>query len=178
MNGSIQLFTSVDHAVFLFCHTFQSSAPVELTEAETEYAVNAVKHIYDGHVVFQYNCTNTIPEQLLENVSDYFLKPPCPYSSLPLSSFFTFFVGTFLLPGQCYCWCVWSRGISWSCFKTFTITALWYTRTDFCGLWKARRHSCCWEILKHAEIHCEGGRLLPPLLWATLQDCTIFSFLN
>ncbi|XXG45600.1 hypothetical protein AAC387_Pa02g0642 [Persea americana] len=48
---------------------FKSSAPVELTEAETEYAVNAVKHIYDGHVVFQYNCTNTIPEQLLENVS-------------------------------------------------------------------------------------------------------------
>ncbi|KAJ0011154.1 hypothetical protein Pint_33647 [Pistacia integerrima] len=35
-------------------------APVELTEAETEYAVN---------VVFQHNCTNTIPEQLLENVT-------------------------------------------------------------------------------------------------------------
>ncbi|XP_020088256.1 coatomer subunit gamma-2 [Ananas comosus] len=48
---------------------FKSSAPVELTEAETEYAVNVVKHIYDGHVVFQYNCTNTIPEQLLENVT-------------------------------------------------------------------------------------------------------------
>lgn len=47
---------------------FQSSAPVELTEAETEYAVNVVKHIYSGHIVFQYNCTNTIPEQLLENV--------------------------------------------------------------------------------------------------------------
>lgn len=46
----------------------QSSAPVELTEAETEYAVNVVKHIFDRHVVFQYNCTNTIPEQLLENV--------------------------------------------------------------------------------------------------------------
>lgn len=48
--------------------TYQSSAPVELTEAETEYAVNVVKHIFDRHVVFQYNCTNTIPEQLLENV--------------------------------------------------------------------------------------------------------------
>ncbi|MCD7449341.1 hypothetical protein HAX54_051282, partial [Datura stramonium] len=47
---------------------FKSSAPVELTEAETEYAVNVVKHIFDSHVVFQYNCTNTIPEQLLENV--------------------------------------------------------------------------------------------------------------
>ncbi|CAI0377271.1 unnamed protein product, partial [Linum tenue] len=48
---------------------FKSSAPTELTEAETEYAVNVVKHIYDRHVVFQYNCTNTIPEQLLEEVS-------------------------------------------------------------------------------------------------------------
>ncbi|XP_008783467.1 coatomer subunit gamma-2 [Phoenix dactylifera] len=52
-----------------FGELFKSSAPVELTEAETEYAVNVVKHIYDGHVVFQYNCTNTIPEQLLENVT-------------------------------------------------------------------------------------------------------------
>ncbi|XP_058069047.1 coatomer subunit gamma-2 isoform X2 [Magnolia sinica] len=52
-----------------FGKLFKSSAPVELTEAETEYAVSVVKHIYDGHVVFQYNCTNTIPEQLLENVT-------------------------------------------------------------------------------------------------------------
>ncbi|KAJ6846569.1 coatomer subunit gamma-2 [Iris pallida] len=52
-----------------FGKLFKSSAPVELTEAETEYAVNVVKHIYDEHVVFQYNCTNTIPEQLLENVT-------------------------------------------------------------------------------------------------------------
>ncbi|KAL2460142.1 Coatomer subunit gamma [Abeliophyllum distichum] len=48
---------------------FKSSVPVELTEEETEYAVNVVKHIFDQHVVFQYNCTNTIPEQLLENVT-------------------------------------------------------------------------------------------------------------
>ncbi|KAH0454873.1 hypothetical protein IEQ34_016797 [Dendrobium chrysotoxum] len=51
-----------------FGQLFKSSAPVELTEAETEYAVNVVKHIFSGHIVFQYNCTNTIPEQLLENV--------------------------------------------------------------------------------------------------------------
>lgn len=51
------------------CLFWQSSAPVELTEAETEYAVNVVKHIFDRHVVLQYNCTNTIPEQLLENVT-------------------------------------------------------------------------------------------------------------
>ncbi|CAK8576510.1 unnamed protein product [Lathyrus sativus] len=51
-----------------FGKLFKSSAPVELTEAETEYAVNVVKHIFDTHVVFQYNCTSTIPEQLLEDV--------------------------------------------------------------------------------------------------------------
>ena len=55
-----------------FYSLLQSSAPVELTEAETEYSVNVVKHIYDGHVVLQYNCTNTIPEQLLEQVCHFF----------------------------------------------------------------------------------------------------------
>ncbi|XP_021866831.2 coatomer subunit gamma-2 isoform X2 [Spinacia oleracea] len=52
-----------------FGKLFKSSAPFELTEPETEYAVNVVKHVYDGHIVFQYNCTNTIPEQLLEDVT-------------------------------------------------------------------------------------------------------------
>ena len=54
-----------------FGRLFKSSEPVELTEAETEYAVNVVKHIYENHVVLQYNCTNTIPEQLLEDVTVY-----------------------------------------------------------------------------------------------------------
>ncbi|OVA04038.1 Coatomer [Macleaya cordata] len=72
-----------------------SSVPVELTEAETEYAVNVVKHIFDGHVVFQYNCTNTIPEQLLENVivivdaseaEDYSEVASKPLRSLPYDS--------------------------------------------------------------------------------------------
>ncbi|CAJ1933490.1 unnamed protein product [Sphenostylis stenocarpa] len=78
-----------------FGKLFKSSEPVELTEAETEYAVNVVKHIFDRHVVFQYNCTNTIPEQLLEDVivivdaseaeefSEVFSKPlrSLPYDS-------------------------------------------------------------------------------------------------
>ncbi|KAH1252131.1 Coatomer subunit gamma [Glycine max] len=78
-----------------FGKLFKSSAPVELTEAETEYAVNVIKHIFDRHVVFQYNCTNTIPEQLLEDVivtvdasdadefSEVFSKPlrSLPYDS-------------------------------------------------------------------------------------------------
>ncbi|CAM8922598.1 unnamed protein product [Rhodiola kirilowii] len=52
-----------------FGKLFKSSTPVELTEAETEYAVSVVKHIFDRHVVFQYNCTNTVPELLLEEVT-------------------------------------------------------------------------------------------------------------
>ncbi|XP_010516946.1 PREDICTED: coatomer subunit gamma [Camelina sativa] len=52
-----------------FGKLFKSSSPVELTEAETEYSVNVVKRIFESHVVFQYNCTNTVPEQLLERVN-------------------------------------------------------------------------------------------------------------
>ncbi|CAD6343816.1 unnamed protein product [Miscanthus lutarioriparius] len=78
-----------------FGKLFKSSAPVELTEAETEYSVNVVKHIFDGHIVLQYNCTNTIPEQLLEQVvvfvdaseADEFLEVASkPLESLPYDS--------------------------------------------------------------------------------------------
>ncbi|XP_004301551.1 PREDICTED: coatomer subunit gamma-like [Fragaria vesca subsp. vesca] len=51
-----------------FGNLFKSSEPVELTEVETEYAVSVVKHIFDRHIVFEYNCSNTIPEHLLEKV--------------------------------------------------------------------------------------------------------------
>uniref|UniRef100_A0A0C9S951 Coatomer subunit gamma n=2 Tax=Spermatophyta TaxID=58024 RepID=A0A0C9S951_9CONI len=78
-----------------FGKLFKSSPPVELTEAETEYSVNVVKHIYSSHVVFQYNCTNTIPEQVLENVhvivdaseAEEFLEVASkPLKSLPYDS--------------------------------------------------------------------------------------------
>lgn len=42
---------------------------MQLTESDTEYSVFVVKHIYPAHVVFQFNCTNTIAEQVLEQVS-------------------------------------------------------------------------------------------------------------
>mmetsp|Transcript_11362 Transcript_11362/g.15467 ORF Transcript_11362/g.15467 Transcript_11362/m.15467 type:complete len:917 (+) Transcript_11362:38-2788(+) len=48
---------------------FKSSPEVELTEVETEYAVKCIKHVFPEHVVFQFSCTNTIQEQVLENVS-------------------------------------------------------------------------------------------------------------
>jgi len=45
---------------------FRSSQPVELTESETEYTVAVIKHVFPAHVVFQFDCTNTLADQLLE----------------------------------------------------------------------------------------------------------------
>ena len=89
---------------------FKSSAPVELTESETEYVVRYVKHTYAQHMVLQvdlqirrscfvrvlclfnfiyvnqFDCTNTLSDQLLENVNvaveapegfDILLSIPC-----------------------------------------------------------------------------------------------------
>ncbi|KAJ3220422.1 Coatomer subunit gamma-2 [Clydaea vesicula] len=47
---------------------FKSSKVVELTESETEYVVGCIKHVYDKHIVFQFNCKNTISEFQLDNV--------------------------------------------------------------------------------------------------------------
>ena len=43
---------------------FKSCDPVRLTEEDTEYTIFAVKHVYDAHLVIQFNCTNTISEQV------------------------------------------------------------------------------------------------------------------
>ncbi|KAI8590226.1 adaptin N terminal region-domain-containing protein [Geranomyces variabilis] len=53
---------------------FKSSPPVALTESETEYVVTAVKHIFNQHVVFQFNCRNTLNDQVLEKLN-IILKP-------------------------------------------------------------------------------------------------------
>jgi len=47
---------------------FKSTKPIELTESETEYVVNVVKHIFNDHILLQFNCTNTIADQVLENL--------------------------------------------------------------------------------------------------------------
>eukprot|EP00163_Fabomonas_tropica_P029787 TRINITY_DN6527_c0_g1_i1.p1 TRINITY_DN6527_c0_g1~~TRINITY_DN6527_c0_g1_i1.p1 ORF type:complete len:889 (-),score=290.72 TRINITY_DN6527_c0_g1_i1:395-3061(-) len=71
-----------------------SSKEMELTEAETEYVVRAVKHIFPEHVVLQFNVTNTLDDQLLENVSVkidlngndcYALETSIPTSALPVN---------------------------------------------------------------------------------------------
>ncbi|KEZ43059.1 putative coatomer subunit gamma [Scedosporium apiospermum] len=52
-----------------FGSVLKSSLPVELTEAETEYAVSVVKHVFKEHIVLQYDVKNTLPDTVLENVS-------------------------------------------------------------------------------------------------------------
>lgn len=47
----------------------KSSQVVELTESETEYVVSAVKHIFQEHVVIQYDIKNTLDQTVLENVT-------------------------------------------------------------------------------------------------------------
>jgi len=48
---------------------FRSSAPVALTESETEYVVSCVKHVFEKHVVLQFSVQNTIDDQRLDNVT-------------------------------------------------------------------------------------------------------------
>lgn len=66
---------------------FKTTQPIDLTEAETEYRVRLLKHIYARHVILQFECVNTLSDQLLEQVevkletpSEYEIKSviPCP----------------------------------------------------------------------------------------------------
>lgn len=52
-----------------FGSVLKSSPMVELTEAETEYVVGVVKHIFKEHIVLQYEIKNTLPATVLENVT-------------------------------------------------------------------------------------------------------------
>ena len=47
---------------------FKSTLPVQLTEAETEFSVKVIKHIFQNCIVLEYVCVNTLPDTLLENV--------------------------------------------------------------------------------------------------------------
>lgn len=52
-----------------FGSVLKSSPVIELTEAETEYVVTLVKHIFKEHVLFQYEVKNTLEGTVLDNVS-------------------------------------------------------------------------------------------------------------
>ncbi|XP_046391751.1 coatomer subunit gamma [Ischnura elegans] len=71
---------------------FRSVEPVELTESETEYVVRCIKHVYKDHLLLQFECTNTLNDQLLENVrvqlecpEDFEVVKEVPLSHLPYS---------------------------------------------------------------------------------------------
>mmetsp|Transcript_7821 Transcript_7821/g.32908 ORF Transcript_7821/g.32908 Transcript_7821/m.32908 type:complete len:875 (-) Transcript_7821:45-2669(-) len=72
-----------------------SRTPTELTEPDTEYVVSCIKHIYPEHIVFQFNCSNTFEEQLLEDVcvrlepkndADFEVLEELPLESLPFDT--------------------------------------------------------------------------------------------
>ncbi|XP_072931114.1 coatomer subunit gamma-like [Epargyreus clarus] len=48
---------------------FKSCDSIDLTEPETEYRVRCVKHVFAHHLVLQFECLNTLSDQLLEKVN-------------------------------------------------------------------------------------------------------------
>uniref|UniRef100_A0A8C6A9G2 Coatomer subunit gamma n=1 Tax=Marmota marmota marmota TaxID=9994 RepID=A0A8C6A9G2_MARMA len=78
---------------------FKSSPEaVALTESETEYVIRCTKHTFTEHMVFQFDCTNTLNDQTLENVTvqmepteAYEVLCCVPARSLPYNQ-----------PGTCY----------------------------------------------------------------------------
>ncbi|XP_063545468.1 coatomer subunit gamma-like [Cydia strobilella] len=55
---------------------FKTVPPFDLTEAETEYRVRLLKHIFARHVILQFECVNTLNDQLLEHVHVRLETPP------------------------------------------------------------------------------------------------------
>ena len=67
-NPGLELLRSIPELAALG-PIFKSCAPVSLTEAESEYVVVCIKHILPQHVVFQFNVTNNMEQQQLDNVT-------------------------------------------------------------------------------------------------------------
>nr|XP_026266692.1 coatomer subunit gamma-1 [Urocitellus parryii] len=103
---------------------FKSSPePVALTESETEYVVRCTKHTFTQHMVFQFDCTNTLNDQTLENVTvqmepteAYEVLCCVPARSLPYNQ-----------PGTCYTLVALPRdeptavACTFSCMMKFTV---------------------------------------------------------
>lgn len=51
------------------CVRTRSSRPVSLTEAEAEFGVSCIKHVFPAHVVLQFDITNTLEGQWIDAVS-------------------------------------------------------------------------------------------------------------
>lgn len=54
--------------VEVFGPLFKTCEAVDLTEPETEYRVRCVKHVYARHLILQFECLNTLSDQILEKV--------------------------------------------------------------------------------------------------------------
>ncbi|XP_069085422.1 coatomer subunit gamma-2 isoform X2 [Pleurodeles waltl] len=77
---------------------FKSSESVQLTEPETEYFVCCIKHVFTDHIVFQFDCTNTLNDQLLEKITVQ-MEPSDAYDVvhyIPAMSL------SYNQPGMCY----------------------------------------------------------------------------
>lgn len=48
---------------------FRTTKAQKLTESEAEYLVSCIKHIFDEHIILQFNVVNTLEDQLLKNIS-------------------------------------------------------------------------------------------------------------
>lgn len=76
-----QIAEAIDVKEFGLGPILKSSSPIELTESETEYLVQCVKHMYRHHLILQFDCTNTLEDQVLEEVS-IVLKEPADFKKL------------------------------------------------------------------------------------------------
>jgi len=66
------IYTEQLSAIPEFAHLgplFKSSTPIELTEADTEYNVKCIKHTFSHYIVLQFDCLNTLNDQLLEKIT-------------------------------------------------------------------------------------------------------------
>ncbi|KAM4650953.1 coatomer subunit gamma-1 [Discoglossus pictus] len=75
-----------------------STETIALTESETEYVVRCTKHTFVNHMVFQFDCTNTLNDQILENITVQ-MEPAEGYEVIccvPAKSL------TYNQPGTCY----------------------------------------------------------------------------
>ena len=68
VNPHLELLRSIPELASLGA-IFKSCSAVSLTEAESEYVVTVIKHILPAHVVFQFNVTNNMEQQQLEQVT-------------------------------------------------------------------------------------------------------------
>ncbi|XP_076753592.1 coat protein (coatomer) gamma isoform X1 [Xylocopa sonorina] len=57
----------------------KSSSVIELTESETEYNVKCIKHTFKDLLILQFDCVNTLSDQLLEDVR-VAVEPPEGYA--------------------------------------------------------------------------------------------------